>query len=60
MKTVKTLFAVLFLSTFFIACEADSVNDEVGFELEDIDSFGAEDANDAPLQPTNNNGDIKS
>ncbi|SHI70209.1 hypothetical protein [Aquimarina spongiae] len=32
MKTIKTLFAILFLSTFFIACEADSVNDEVGLE----------------------------
>ncbi len=43
MKTFKTLFAVLFLSTFFIACEADSVNEEVGLELEDIDTFGTED-----------------
>ncbi len=32
MKTIKTLFAILFLSTFFIACEADSVNEEVGIE----------------------------
>ncbi len=42
MKTIKTLFAILFLSTFFIACEADSVNDEVGIEIEDINS-GEED-----------------
>ncbi len=35
MKTVKTLFAILFLSTFFIACEADSVNEEVGIEVQD-------------------------
>lgn len=35
MKTIKTLFAILFLSTFFIACEADNVNDEVGIELND-------------------------
>ncbi|WP_167571857.1 hypothetical protein [Aquimarina algiphila] len=35
MKTIKTLFAILFLSTFFIACEADSVNDEVGIEIND-------------------------
>ncbi len=32
MKTIKILFAAVFLSTFFIACEADSVNDEVGLE----------------------------
>ncbi|WP_226294393.1 hypothetical protein [Aquimarina algicola] len=41
MKTIKTLFAILFLSTFFIACEADSVNDEVG--IEEIDTLGTED-----------------
>ncbi|WP_271764627.1 hypothetical protein [Aquimarina algiphila] len=35
MKTIKTLFAILFLSTFFIACEADSVNDELGVDIED-------------------------
>ncbi|WP_160114537.1 hypothetical protein [Aquimarina sp. AU474] len=48
MKTIKTLFAILFLSTFFIACEADSVNDEVG--IEDIETFG-EDA-DEEIQPS--------
>ncbi len=35
MKTVKTIFAILFLSTMFIACEADAVNDEVGIEVND-------------------------
>lgn len=35
MKTIKTLFAILFLSTMFIACEAESVNEEVGFEIND-------------------------
>ncbi|PKV51831.1 hypothetical protein ATE84_3931 [Aquimarina sp. MAR_2010_214] len=45
MKTIKTLFAILFLSTMFIACEADNVNDEVG--IEDVDTFGSEDENDS-------------
>ncbi|MEW7290738.1 hypothetical protein [Aquimarina sp. 2304DJ70-9] len=44
MKTIKTLFAILFLSTFFIACEADSVNDEVG--IENIDKLSLEDADE--------------
>ncbi|WP_438424130.1 hypothetical protein [Aquimarina macrocephali] len=35
MKTIKTIFAILFLSTMFIACEANAVNDEVGIELND-------------------------
>ncbi len=35
MKTIKTLFAILFLSTMFIACEADAANDEVGIEIND-------------------------
>ncbi len=41
MKTIKTLFAILFLSTFFIACEADAVNDEVG--IENLEKLGSED-----------------
>lgn len=35
MKTIKTIFAILILSTMFIACEAEAVNDEIGVELED-------------------------
>ncbi len=42
MRTIKTLFAILFLSTFFIACEADSLEDEIG--VEDVDIIGFEDA----------------
>lgn len=42
MKTIKTLFAILFLSSMFIACEADSVNEEVGLEVEDVLSTGDE------------------
>lgn len=44
MKTIKTLFAILFLSTMFIACEADAVNDEVGIEVND--TIGEDDANE--------------
>lgn len=39
MKTIKTLFAILFLSSMFIACETDSVNEEVG--IEDVETFGS-------------------
>ncbi|WP_438712399.1 hypothetical protein ACSTS3_08595 [Aquimarina muelleri] len=35
MKTIKTIFTILFLTTMFMACEADSVNEEVGIELND-------------------------
>lgn len=35
MKTIKTLFAILFLTTMFIACEAESVNEEAGIEIND-------------------------
>ncbi|MBG6133287.1 hypothetical protein IWQ47_004786 [Aquimarina sp. EL_43] len=38
MKTIKTLFAILFLTTMFMACEADTVNDEMG--IEDVDFIG--------------------
>ncbi|WP_161635330.1 hypothetical protein [Aquimarina macrocephali] len=44
MKTIKTIFAILFLSTMFIACEADTVNDEVG--IEEVDTIGEDDANE--------------
>ncbi len=50
MKTIKTLFAILFLSTFFIACEADTVNEEVG--IEEFKML-AEDG-DEEVVPTNN------
>jgi len=32
MKAIKTIFAVLFVSSMFIACEADTINEEVGVE----------------------------
>ncbi|WP_160114341.1 hypothetical protein [Aquimarina sp. AU119] len=52
MKTIKTLFAILFLSTFFIACEADSVNDEAG--IEDIETVGTEEVHE-PIEPSTSN-----
>lgn len=51
MKTIKTIFAILFLSTMFIACEANAVNDEVG--IEDVDTVG-EDEDAAQVEPENN------
>ena len=41
MKTIRTIFALLFVSSMFIACETDSVNDEVGID-EEIEIFGGE------------------
>ncbi len=52
MKTIKTLFAILFLSTFFIACEADSANDEIGIEIND--EIGGEEDDDT-IHPEHNN-----
>ncbi|GAA4278256.1 hypothetical protein [Aquimarina mytili] len=50
-KTIKTLFAILFLSTFFIACEADSVNEEIGIEINDgIEKLSLED-DEGSVQP---------
>jgi len=43
MKTIKTIFAILFLSSMFIACEADTANEEVGIEEADTEIFGSED-----------------
>ena len=40
MKTIKVLFAVLCLSTMFVACEAETINEEVG--IEDVDLMGEE------------------
>ncbi|WP_299224134.1 hypothetical protein [uncultured Aquimarina sp.] len=43
MKAIKTIFAVLFVSSMFIACEADNINDEVGIEEVDIELNAGED-----------------
>ncbi|WP_281989649.1 hypothetical protein [Aquimarina aggregata] len=50
MKTIKTLFAILVLSTFFIACEADATNDEIG--IENIDVISEEDEDQVDPEPT--------
>ncbi|WP_160114342.1 hypothetical protein [Aquimarina sp. AU119] len=53
MKTIKTLLVILFLGTLFVACEADSVNDEIG--IDGIETFGSEEAHDA-IPPTEGEG----
>ncbi|WP_438712400.1 hypothetical protein ACSTS3_08600 [Aquimarina muelleri] len=45
MKTIKTLFVILFLSTMFIACEAESVNEEVGIEELAVEELVVKDVN---------------
>ncbi len=49
MKTIKILFVTLFLSTFFIACETDSVNDEVGIE-DNLEVVGEDEADEVQPQ----------
>ena len=45
MKTIKLLITILLFSPLFIACEADSVeNEDVSLEI--IDVFGNEDEED--------------
>lgn len=49
MKTIKTLLAVLFVGSMFIACENDTVNDELtADELETIEINASEDASEGP------------
>ncbi|WP_159025590.1 hypothetical protein [Aquimarina sp. Aq78] len=54
MKTIKTLFAILFLTTMFMACEADTANEEIG--IEDVNTIGEDDTGDG-VQPGNQQGD---
>ena len=42
MKTIKLLIAILLFSPLFIACEADSVENE-DVSLENVDVYGEED-----------------
>jgi len=42
MKTIKTIFAILFLSSMFIACEAEATEDQLG--LEEAELVASEDA----------------
>ena len=50
MKTIKILFAILFLSTMFLACEADTVNEEIGLEIDINDDLRGED-DEGSVQP---------
>lgn len=43
MKAIKTIFAVLFVSSMFIACESDSINEEVGVNELEIEKLAGED-----------------
>ncbi|WP_160170060.1 hypothetical protein [Aquimarina megaterium] len=54
MKTIKTLFAILFLTTMFIACETDTVNDEIGIDLND--QIGEEEEEDSVTPPPPHSG----
>ncbi|GAA3516726.1 hypothetical protein GCM10022393_33560 [Aquimarina addita] len=53
MKAIKTIFAVLFVSSMFIACENDNVNEELGVDEVDVELFGDEDADEEEIIPTN-------
>ena len=48
MKTIKTIFAILFVSSMFIACESDSINEEVGIEEIEIDINSTEEEEITP------------
>ncbi len=43
MKAIKTIFAVLFVSSMFIACESDSINEEVGIDEIEVETLAGED-----------------
>lgn len=56
MKAIKTIFAILFVSSMFIACETDTVNEEVGLEeIEEVDVLGTEDV-DEEIEPGQEQG----
>ena len=57
MKTIKLLITILLFSPLFIACEADSVeNEDVSLEI--IETFGDEDDDpDVPRVETNGSED---
>ncbi|WP_299899316.1 hypothetical protein [uncultured Aquimarina sp.] len=50
MKAIKTIFAVLFVSSMFIACESDSINEEVGIEDINVELNSSEDESE-DVQP---------
>ncbi len=53
MKIIKALFIVLLISTSFIACETDSVDEQIAIELDDV---VGEDEGGQQVQPGNTNG----
>ncbi len=52
MKTIKTLFAILFLMTMFLACETESADDQIGLEVVDNEQSSTED-DTQQVQPGN-------
>ncbi|MBQ0734304.1 hypothetical protein [Aquimarina celericrescens] len=52
MKTIKIIFAVLLMSSMFLACEKDNVNDELGVEF--VDEFGSEEELPSSIPPRGN------
>ncbi len=40
MKAIKTIFAILFVSSIFVACENDTINEEVGIEEIEVETIG--------------------
>ena len=52
MKTIKLLIAILLFSPLFIACEADSVDNE-DVSLENVDTFGTEEEEEEVVPESN-------
>ena len=56
MKTVKTLLAILFVGSVFVACENDTINDELtADEIENVEINASEDDEEVN-GPRHNNG----
>lgn len=51
MKAIKTIFAVLFVSSMFIACESDSINEEVGIDEVEFETLAGEDDTEEVQRP---------
>ncbi len=49
MKTIKVLSTVLLFSTFFVACESESLNEEIGYNDGIEDVYGEDEADE--VQP---------
>ncbi len=55
MKTFRTILTILFFSAIFMGCEAESINEEVGFEVEDVMGTDGQNAGQE-VQPPGQNG----